>query len=267
MPAANSLTYSVEAYNLSHASENKIHDDTVAKKLGFSGGLVPGVEVFAYATHLPLRHFGRAFLERGIMSCRFAKPVYDGHRAMVSATENAGSLVLKVESEGELCATGQAELPANAASAPVLEAYPALPPPTVRPEADESSLAVGRLLSTVPTVLDQGRHDTYLADVREADPIYAREGIVHPGILLRLCNSALRENVVLAPWIHVGTTMRNFGIARVGDRLSARTRVIANYDKKGHRLIDLDCLIVANGDTPVAHVAHTAIYRLRHLTE
>ena len=60
MSAAKQLTYSVEAYNLSHASENKIHDDSVARKLGFQGGLVPGVEVFAYATHPALEHYGPA---------------------------------------------------------------------------------------------------------------------------------------------------------------------------------------------------------------
>ena len=51
MNAPTSTTYRVEAYNLSHASENKIHDDAVAQKLGFAGGLVPGVEVYAYACH------------------------------------------------------------------------------------------------------------------------------------------------------------------------------------------------------------------------
>jgi hypothetical protein len=40
--------------------------------------------------------------------------------------------------------------------------------------------------------------------------------------------------------------------------------VTANYDRKGHRLVDLDCLLLA-GERPVAHVAHTAIYKLRHL--
>jgi hypothetical protein len=74
----------------------------------------------------------------------------------------------------------------------------------------------------------------------------------------------LRENVVLPPWIHVGSAMRNLSLARVGEALSARTRVTANYDRKGHRLVDLDCLLLA-GDRPVAHVMHTAIYRLRHL--
>ena len=35
------VDYSVEAHNISHASENKIHDDTVARKLGFAGVWFP----------------------------------------------------------------------------------------------------------------------------------------------------------------------------------------------------------------------------------
>ena len=42
--------YSVNAYNLAKNSENKIHDDSVARRFGFQGGLVPGVDVFAYMT-------------------------------------------------------------------------------------------------------------------------------------------------------------------------------------------------------------------------
>ncbi|MGD9802613.1 MAG: hypothetical protein AB7E81_20850 [Hyphomicrobiaceae bacterium] len=270
MADANRLSYTIEAFNISHASENKIHDDAVAQKLGFSGGLVPGVEVFAYASHLPLEHWGRVFLERGEIAAKFGKPVYDGRLATASAVAAPdGSLELRVESEGVECATGTARLPASPAMAPSVSDYPYHAPPTAldaRPPADERSLAVGNLLSTVPAVLDRERHETYLKDVRETNDIYAREGIAHPGILLRLCNFALRENVVLPPWIHVGSTMRNLSLARVGEALSARTRVTANYDRKGHRLVDLDCLLLA-GDRPVAHVLHTAIYKLRHLAE
>ena len=50
--------YRVQARNLSHASENKIHDDDVARRFGFQGGLVPGVEVYAYMTHLPAARWG-----------------------------------------------------------------------------------------------------------------------------------------------------------------------------------------------------------------
>lgn len=267
MAAAQRLTYTVQAYNVSHASENKIHDDTVAQKLGFSGGLVPGVEVFAYASHLPLQRWGRAFLERGELAAKFGKPVYDGRLATATAVEAGDGIDIRVESEGIECATGHARLPTGPSPALKLADYGWVAPPSdlgKRPPADETSLAVGRKLCTVPAVLDQAKHETYLKDVRETDPIYAREGIAHPGILLRLCNSALRENVVMPPWIHVGSTMRNLSLARVGEALAARTRVTANYDRKGHKLVDMDCLLLAD-ERPVAHVLHTAIYKLRHL--
>ena len=78
-------TYRVQAYNTAKLSENKMHDDTVAKRFGFSGGLVPGVDVMAYMMHLPVAKWGRAFLERGLIEARFVKPVYDGEIADVTA--------------------------------------------------------------------------------------------------------------------------------------------------------------------------------------
>ena len=54
MSTSPSTSYRVEAYNLSHASENKIHDDTVAQKLGFERtGELPGGMEGAYGVHFP----------------------------------------------------------------------------------------------------------------------------------------------------------------------------------------------------------------------
>jgi acyl dehydratase len=262
MSSSFSMTYTVEAYNLSHASENKIHDDSVARTFGFAGGLVPGVEVYAYACHPAVRRWGRAWLERGRMECRFLKPVYDGRLAVVSAGEADGGLDLEVESENVLCATGFASLPDRAERPPAVDGFEVRPTPAERPPADETSLAAGVWLSVKPFRLTADHAAGYLRDIREADPIYAAEGLAHPGALLRLCNLALRENVVLPPWIHTGSKVTNVGVARVGDELSARARVAANYERKGHRLVDLDVLVIANG-TAVARVLHTAIYRLR----
>jgi hypothetical protein len=78
MAAAALAPYCVEAFNTAKVSENKIHDDAVARRFGFGGGLVPGVDVYAYMTHLPVVRWGRAWLERGAAECRFQKPVYDG---------------------------------------------------------------------------------------------------------------------------------------------------------------------------------------------
>src|SRR6187401_2181209 len=108
--------YRVSAYNTSKHSENKMHDDTVAKRYGFDGGLVPGVDVMAYMMHLPVARWGRAFLERGLIEARFVKPVYDGELVDVTGEESNGVLAIQVESRGELCATGTASLPSAAPS-------------------------------------------------------------------------------------------------------------------------------------------------------
>ena len=258
--------HTIEAYNLSHASENKIHDDSVAQRLGFSGGLVPGVEVYAYACHQPVARWGSAFLTRGEIMCRFSKPVYDGRKATVSAREQDGRLDLAVDSEGVQCATGTAHLVDTPVAPRLPSRIPPLPPALdLRPIADETSLAPGTPLGIQPHAIDAERLQAYLDDVRETDPLYARERIIHPGLLLRLCNSALKDNVRLAPWIHTGSHVRNYALAHVDDELSVRGQVAANYDRKGHRIVDLDLTLVTNGKTVIAHVLHTAIYRLRHL--
>lgn len=258
--------YSVQAYNVSWASENKIHDDTVAKRFGFTGGLVPGVEVFAYAAHPPVAQHGRAFLERGALEMRFLSPVYDGHTATVmSEPREDGGLDIVVESDGKRCATGHCAAPAGQARAVTLPAITPREPPAheTRPPAGEDTLAKGAVLFSRPLEITTDVSDTYLADVRETDPIYKREGIVHPGLLLRRCNAALVDNVVLPPWVHVGSRVEFVRAASVGERIRALSTVADNYERKGHRLVDLDAIVVGEGGRPIAKVWHTAIYRLR----
>src|SRR5580704_17618465 len=130
------VPYSVEAYNTAKVSENKIHDDAVAKKFGFGGGLVPGAIVYAYMTHLPLERWGRAWLEHGTAECRFAKPVYDGDRVAVSASETDGVLDLRLDCRGTLCASASAALP-DAAAPPALDEFCHVAQRPNRPPADE----------------------------------------------------------------------------------------------------------------------------------
>ena len=255
--------YRVQARNLSHASENKIHDDDVARRFGFQGGLVPGVEVYAYMTHLPAARWGIDWLERGTAECRLVKPVYDGKFVTVSASGTARALSIAVESEGEQCASGAAALPdAPSAASETPETAP-IPPFDDRPDADEATLAKGRRLSSHPLQVTSERLFQYLADIRETDPLYAREKLVHPAMMLRLANLALKDNVKLGPWVHVASSIRHCGLSYADEWLTAHAEVAANYERKGHRFVDLDVVIVANGIRAIAQVSHTAIYRLR----
>ena len=180
--------YEVNAFNTATASENKIHDDAMARRFGFRGGLVPGVEVFAYMAHMPVARWGRSWLERGQAECRFLKPVYDGAVARVTATEDGDALELSVKSAQDRCATGRAFIPAERRVAPPIDALPIATPPSERPEATEASLKPGRALGVTPLTIDRAMLDSYLDDIRETEPIYRTEGLVHPGQILRLAN-------------------------------------------------------------------------------
>ena len=257
--------YSVAAYNTAKSSENKIHDDTVARRFGFRGGLVPGVDVYAYMTHLPVERWGRAWLERGTAECRFMKPVYEGNTATVAAELSDAGMTLQVTSQGELCATGMAALPGAASAPPTLGSFASATPPENRPAADEVSLAVGKVFGTRPLAVTAEFAAEYFQNVRETDTRYVDEKLAHPGMILRVCNWTLSHNVVLGPWIHVGSVINNFAAARVGDEISARARVAANYERKGHSFVELEVLVLADGKIPIARIIHTAIYRPRQV--
>ena len=255
-------SYRVQAYNTSKQSENKIHDDAVARRYGFSGGLVPGVDVMAYMMHLPVAKWGRAFLERGLVEARFVKPVYDGEIAEATADESNDMLSIQVHSHGQLCATGNASLPVSAPDVSLGD-YKEVAAVAERKPVSAASYELDKWLGTAPRDWAGEAARGYLADIRETDPIYAKEGLGHPGLLQRVMNKALVDNAILGPWIHVGSRMQLLSAAKTGDVMTARAKVIGNYDKKGHRFVELDALVVANGKTPLAHCHHIAIYQPR----
>src|SRR3981189_555421 len=196
--------YRVSAYNTSKQSENKIHDDAVAKRFGFSGGLVPGGDVMAYTMHLPVSKWGRAFLERGLIEARFVKPVYDGELTDVTGEEGSGVLSIEVESRGELCATGSASLPPAAPSFSLAD-FVEVAAVAERKPVNATSYALGKWLGAVPRAWAADAAREYLADIRETEAIYAREGLGHPGLLPRVMNKVLVDHAIMGPWVHVAT--------------------------------------------------------------
>ena len=249
--------YRVSAFNTAKASENKIHDDATAQRFGFKGGFVGGVNVYAYMSHQPLQRWGRAWLERGTGAAKFGKPVYENDIAEVTSVEDADGLELTVHSQGVLCATGRAALPGNLPERPALSDYKAVAPRSDRAPADETTLRVGDWLGMTPLPITEAFHAQDLLDIRETNPIYAGERIVHTGTIIRCCNWALTHNVILPAWIHMGSTVRNLGLAHVGDTLNVRARITKNYEHKGHKWVELDALVVANETTPIIQATRT----------
>lgn len=262
--------YRVKARNTSTSSENKIHDDAVARRYGFRGGLVPGVTVYAYMTHPLVEAFGAAWLERGTAIAKFVKPVLDGEELTVSGTITGrdvkgvtATLVASTAASGE-CATLSATLPAGSPVPVNLALYPAAPLPAERPAATRTHLDSLEALGTPVNIYDDARAAEYLDKVTDALELYRGEGArVHPGFFLDQANRALDRNVKMSPWLHVGSAVRHLGGARVGERLATRGRVRSLFEKKGREFVELDLVIVAGERARLAaHVLHTAIYRL-----
>jgi hypothetical protein len=257
------MRYRVRAFNTATASTNKIHDDEVARRFGFRGGLVPGVDVYAYLCHLPAERWGRPWLERGTMSARFASPVYDGDEVEVVGTPDGdAALDLAVTDPTEArCAEGRASLPDETPPQPAAHDWPAGDLPEAIPPVTAELLTTkpfGRL--TVTFRAERARE--YLDDIREDLPLFRDEGWAHPGWLLRFANYVLTANVRLGPWIHVESAVQLWGTVSDGDVVETRAVVTGEYERKGHRFVDLDVLQLVDGRA-VTRTAHTAIYRPR----
>jgi len=263
--------YRVTARNTSRQSENLIHDDATARRYGFQGGgLVPGVTVYAYLTYPLVAAFGSAWLERGTASVRFVKPIFEGDRVVVagSVTGRAGAgvsvtLAARVEG-GEERAAMSATIPAGLPTPVNLATYRELPLPAERPAATRDHLLGVADLGTLVTPYDEARAAEYLAKVDDPLALYRGPGApAHPAFYLEQSNRALSGNVRVGPWIHAGSTIRHLGRAQVGDTLRTLGKVRSLYEKKGREFVELDLVIAAGArPRPVAHVLHTAIYRL-----
>jgi acyl dehydratase len=262
--------YRVKARNTSAGGENPIHDDETARRHGFPGALVPGVTVYAYLTHPLVEAFGLAWLERGTVAVRFVKPVMDGEEVLaaghVTAREAQGvkaDLTVSTALTGA-CAVATASLAAGSPTPVNLSLYPAAPLPTERPPVSREHLRGLDHLGTPVIACGAAEATEYLERIGESSPAYRGPGgAVHPAFYLHLANRALSLNVRLGPWIHVSSTVRHLGLARIGETLAARGRVRSLFEKKSREYVELDLVIVA-GDRarPVAQILHTAIYRI-----
>ncbi len=265
--------YQLIARNYATDSDNRIHSDEVAALYGFTGGLVPGVGNYAYLTHPVVAALGREWLERGAMTAKFLKPVYDGETVSVCgkvASIDPLNISLELFNQtGTLCAIAQASLPTVR---PLLNADDyerTIPDPALRPEARMANLPVGMILGSREVRLDLAEIEAgFLNDMCDPLPLYrGHEAVCHPAFLLAEANQMLVDNVALGPWIHTASVVQHYSLPQNGETLSLRGKVAESYQRRGHEFVVLDLGMFADGLRPVAYIKHTAIIRLREISE
>jgi 1-aminocyclopropane-1-carboxylate deaminase/D-cysteine desulfhydrase-like pyridoxal-dependent ACC family enzyme/acyl dehydratase len=263
-------SWSSVAYNYGAAHANRIHSDEGAAEYGFPKALVPGVAVYAYLIRPAVKSLGLDWLTRGAASVRFLQPVYDGDRviaeAVVTRAEPLELNLRLLNAEQQTYATGTAALPT--ALPPVNPAdYPAHPLPTpeqLRP-ATSASFTLGEVLGSLEFTLDWAAQGAqFLSDMREPLPIFAgADAPVHPAFWLAQANEMLMRNVALGMWIHVGSEIQHYALAKDGEHLAVRGRVVDLYERRGHEYIVAELVVLGEAERLLVHIKHTAIIKLK----
>lgn len=259
-------TRTLIAFNTATASENKIHDDAVASRFGFTGGLVPGVDVFAYLAHMPMAAWGQDWLSGGHMQARFSRPVYDGDPTTVTAeADGEDAMTMAVSARGEACATGSARR-IGTVPAKMLLGVAEMPALGARPPASQASLKVGATLGALREVYTREAGLEHIAAVRDDAALYDGGRIANAAWLLRRANYVLALNVMLGPWIHVESAIDMHSLLVDGEELEVRAVVADNVETKGHLMVVLDIQMLA-GERHVMSCRHWAIYEPRQVRE
>ena len=229
---------------------NKIHDDDVARQFGFTGALVPGVELFARLTTPLVAAWGEEWLSGGRIDVRFRRPVYDGDELLVELEDGR---LTATGSDGEVRCVGSAgrtgERPDLGGLVEVSAPAGLVPDPVVGP------------LPSVHETVTVEQNEWYLDAVGEPLALYREQAWAQPGMLIKAVHRLLTHNVALGPWIHTASDCHFLGVARLPALVTSHGRVTHVGRRGRNDEVRYDALVLADG-RPVLHVVHTALYRL-----
>ena len=252
--------YQVVARNFSEATENKIHDDKIARKYGFEGALVPGVAVYGHLTHPLVEKFGEAWLSHSLGSVRFLKPAYHGDALAISYVEDDGGHHTHCHNQhGVLLAELHSTMP---------DELPAIEDQSVFANTRKPAERVDMTWDTVEAlqpftpwhwqITDDG-NQTSASQIRDEQPIFRTHA--HPHWMLAIANRTLTREYFMPAWIHVGSENRFHLPVFVGDTLEVRAAVREKWRKKGHEFVRI-YIAYYRGRELTTEIFHTAIFRL-----
>jgi hypothetical protein len=247
------------ARNFAVDSENKIHSDVIAKRLGFTGALVPGVTVFGHLTWPLSEKFGNRWLAGSVVITRFLKPAYDGERLAIIHQESDGKSLIECHNvSGVLLANLECNLQSELSIDP--RANSQRTAPMERVEIGWASVRVDEPLPTYRWEPDVAHNCEYAARLDDDTAIFQR-GVLHPHAILSQANQVLVRHFIMPAWIHTGSEIRFRKLLRVGDEIEVRSVPIEKWERKGHQFIKLYIAYWVHGEV-ATEIYHTAIFRV-----
>lgn len=275
-------TRTVIARNTAADEAGSIHDDAYAARLGYRGGLVPGVTLLAYLTPALIAAFGEAWPQRGRLRARFVRPAYDGDTlsvlAAVERTDATGvSLACHIDNaDGAVCveveATCALEEQASAAK-PWRTSIPVAGPGAVAPdgglpELARENLAAGQELSPLTYRLSLVQAIAWALEAND-DSAWYRDAspfggpIVHPAFFARDAIYLLRYNFAYKATVHAETDLAYQGPGYPDRDHTVYGNIAELYERNGNSYVVLDTLTVDQDGREIVRNRHTSVIRLR----
>lgn len=255
------MEYRLVARNDLPNSPNPIHRDDYARSLGYPGGLVAGVTLYAYACDAAVRLMGGGWLEHGYGEIRFRVPVFDSEELTVVAEPvDNGDWRVSLLSGG---------LRAEAVVGPYRE--------SISDDGlecgggGESQVLTkdvslkGELLRTPDErSLDREGLDRFIADSGLEDTPLAQElrsrGLIPPNVIAGAPFHLLWRNHPYAVVIHTSSATEWASPARLGETLYTWGVVEDAFEKRGRFFITQRVVTVDSAGNRVARMLHTGTY-------
>lgn len=241
--------------------KGSVHDDEVARRMGYRAALVPGAFLYGHFSRIAVELWGLPWIERGAMGASFRRPVYNGDEVAIRCTPGEGDTIAlsMTGQDGQVAAEGWIA-PPSAAPAPRPEDWPLLPVPVERPSVAAGAAPVGARGSTPGTVLTEAEILESRAAFDETHPIYARGGLVHPGLLMRRAmfevNGSFRWP---GPVVLTACDARHFAAVTARQRFETSSVIADTFERRGKHYVVTEELVLADG-RPAAQFRRTQLY-------
>lgn len=241
--------------------KGSVHDDDVARRMGYRAALVPGAFLYGHFSRIAVDLWGLPWIEGGAMGASFRRPVYNGDDVTVACTPGEGGAIAlsMIGQDGQVAAEGWIA-PPSATPAPPLTDWPLLPLPEDRPLITVGAAPVGKRGGTAGAVLTMADIIESRAAFDETHPIYASEGIAHPGLLMRRSMFEVYASFRWpGPVVLTACDARHFATVAAGQRIETSSVIAETFELRGKHYVVTEELILANG-RPAAQFRRTQIY-------
>lgn len=255
------LEYRLVARNDQPNSANPIHRDDYARSLGYPGGLVAGLTLYAYICDTAMRLMGNDWLEHGYGEVRFRAPVFDGEELTVAAEPiDNGDWQVNL-----LCDGPRTEAVVGPYRESIrVDDLECGGPVETRTLVKDVSLKGTPLPDPDERTMSREELDRFIADAGlEGTPIAGElqsRGLISPNVTAGAPFGLLLRHHFYTVVIHASSVTEWVGPARLGETLYSWGVIDDAFEKKGRFYITQRVLTVDGAGNPVARMLHTGTY-------